>query len=565
MPTLEFSGKPIVYAHHFGVPFRPLVSVVKKSVLPKGKGGRNGEVLEDSNLLIHGDNLHALKALMPRYAGCVDCVCIDPPYNTGGERWVYNDKTNSPMMREWLKKAVDYEDLERHDKWMCMMWPRLQLLRELMSESGSIFVCVDDNEVHRLRLLMDEVFGDENFIAQLIWKSNPGGRKYGGVAQQHEYILCYGKSESCELGMVPIDVETLPFCDNIGHFNIMELRNRYSHFNSENRPNLYYPIYVNPDSADESKLLDISLTPQKGFVEVLPQMSQGVHTVWRWDRKRVAANLNVDVRGKRKQNGGFMIIKKSRMTGSRLRSVIDEHGLVTQSGTLEVKTIFGKKMFDYPKPVALLRLLLQIATDENSIVLDSFAGSGTTAHAVLALNAEDKGNRKFILVECEDYADKVTAERVRRVIKGVPEARDENLRKGFGGSFVFCNLGDEVDMESMLAGNLPDYDTLARYVGHTATGATLDKIERGADGFFAEVGGVRLHLIYQPDRDFLVSRESSLSLERAERISKAARKKKKSAIVFAAAKFVPQSVLTPLRVTFCQLPYAIYRVLAEKS
>ena len=565
MPSLEFNGKAIVFAHHLGVPFRTLVPVPEQSVFPKGKGGKNGAALEGANLLIHGDNLHALKALMPRYAGRVDCVCIDPPYNTGGEGWVYNDKTNSPLLREWLQKTVSREDLERHDKWLCMMWPRMQLLRDLMADNGSIFVCIDDNEVHRLRMMMDEVFGDENFIAQLVWKSNPGGREYGGVAQQHEYILCYSKSEFCDLHMMPIDVDALPFCDGIGRFKLMELRNRNPNFNSGNRPNLFYPIYTNPNSEDENGLLDVSLTPKKGFVEVLPQKSAGVQTVWRWDAKRVAANLNVDVRGKKKQNGGFMIVKKARITGARFRSLIDEQGLVTQKGTLEVKAIFGEKKFDYPKPVDLFRQLLQIATEKDSIVLDSFAGSGTTAHAVLALNAEDGGSRQFILAECEDYADKITAERVRRVIKGVPKARDEKLRKGLGGNFTFCQLGDSVDAESMFRGGLPDYDTLACYVGYTATGATLDNPRHGADGFFAEVGGVRLHLIYKPDHEFLVSRDAGLSLEVAKRIGEAARAKGKSAIVFAASKFMTQSALTPLHVTFCQLPYAIYKAISERE
>ena len=166
MPTLEFKGKPIIYAHHLTTPVRTLEVDGKKSLPPKGK-----KPSLDDNLIIHGDNLHALKALMPRYAGKVNCIYIDPPYNTGNEKWIYNDNVNSPMMKEWLKgkSPVDGEDLERHDKWLCMMWPRLQLLRELLAEDGVIFISIDDNEQHRLRMMMDEIFGEENFVENFIW------------------------------------------------------------------------------------------------------------------------------------------------------------------------------------------------------------------------------------------------------------------------------------------------------------------------------------------------------------------------------------------------------------
>ena len=189
MPTLEFKGKQHIYAHHLTVPYRPLVSDVDRSLNPGGT---------DDNLIIHGDNLHALKALLPRYAGRVKCIYIDPPYNTGNEGWVYNDKVNSPLMREWLKQngEVDGEDLERHDKWLCMMWPRLHLLKELLSEDGVIFISIDDNEQHHLRMLMDEIFSESGFLAEFVWKSrqNIDNRNVTGISVDHEYILCYGTS-----------------------------------------------------------------------------------------------------------------------------------------------------------------------------------------------------------------------------------------------------------------------------------------------------------------------------------------------------------------------------------
>ena len=585
MPTLEFSGKPIVYAHHLGVPFRPLVPVAAKSVLPSapggtggtggadrksgksGKGGKVGKagkvgtdgalaVPEDSNLVVHGDNLHALKALMPRYAGRVNCVCIDPPYNTGNEGWAYNDKVNSPLMRRWLAESgvVDREDLERQDKWLSMMWPRLQLLRELLAEDGVIFVFIDDNEQHRLRMMMDEIFGMDNFIANIVWQKKyapAGDAKY--FSDNHDFIVCYAKNKQRN-------------GESVGPFwrrNLLprtDKQNKAYRHDSEDGKGLwrtdnltaksfseeyYYPV-VNPNTGDEH-------WPSQG-------------TCWRTGKKKMAEWIA----------DGRVFFGKSGKGRPQLKRYLDEvqPGVVpltvwtheeaghTDGARKVLKDIFHDEQlpFDNPKPVEALKRVCQVAAGGDAIILDSFAGSGTTAHAVLALNAEDGGKRQFILVECEDYADKVTAERIRRVIKGVPKARSESLRKGLGGSFSFCKLGDSVDSEAMFAGKLPDYDTLARYVSHTATGVTLTKIRRGKDGFFGEIGNVRLHMIYEPDRNFLISPKASLDRETAERVGKAARAKGKRALVFAAMKQMSQNGLTPLGVTFCQMPYAMYRI-----
>ena len=187
MPSLEFKGKYHIYAHHLTVPYRPLEPDAARSLNPSD---------EDDNLIIHGDNLDALKALLPRYAGRVKCIYIDPPYNTGNESWSYNDKVNSPLMKAWLKKnsPVDGEDLERHDKWLCMMWPRLHLLKELLSDDGVIFVSIDDNEQHHLRMLMDDVFGAGNFISNIIWQKKyapANDAKY--FSDNHDFVMCYAK------------------------------------------------------------------------------------------------------------------------------------------------------------------------------------------------------------------------------------------------------------------------------------------------------------------------------------------------------------------------------------
>lgn len=192
MPTLDFKGKQFVYSHHLSVPFRELKVSADKSLPAKGASPSL-----DDNLIIHGDNLEALKALLPTHAGKVDCIFIDPPYNTGNEGWCYNDNVRSPLMQEWLKKSanpVDKEDLERHDKWLCMMWPRLQLLKELLSETGSIWITLDDNEVQRCKILMDELFGEENFITSCIWHKNYAPKSTARhFSEDHDYILVYAK------------------------------------------------------------------------------------------------------------------------------------------------------------------------------------------------------------------------------------------------------------------------------------------------------------------------------------------------------------------------------------
>ena len=208
-----------------------------------------------------------------------------------------------------------------------------------------------------------------------------------------------------------------------------------------------------------------------------------------------------------------------------------------------------------------MKKIIRVATDKNDIVLDSFAGSGTTAHAVLALNKEDGGNRKFILVECEDYADTITAERVRRVSNGVENAKDEILRNGLGGSFTYCTLGEPIDEEGMLTGEaLPTYEALADYIAYTATGSALTSVAKRKDYCFGETDNIRLYLIYEPTLQFLESSASALDGARAEQIAKVCKETGKKAYVYASQKFVSQKELTDMSITFCQLPYNIHRI-----
>ena len=559
MPTLDFKGKQHIYAHHLTVPYRPLVPDAGKSVTAApadgdgdGDGGGASAAAND-NLIIHGDNLHALKALLPRYAGKVKCIYIDPPYNTGNEGWVYNDKVNSPLMREWLKQngPVDGEDLERHDKWLCMMWPRLHLLKELLSDDGVIFVSIDDNEQHHLRMLMDEVFGQPNFVTNIIWQkkfSPQSDARY--FSDNHDFMLCYAKSKVQGRDDIGWRRNLMPRTE--GH------EKNYRH-NDDNGRGPYstadlsvksysaeydYPI-TNPNTGEQHH-------PPRGRCWMTSQANM---QIWLAEN-RIYFGRN----GKGKPS-----LKKY------LQDVQD--GIVpltiwpysevghTASARRAVKEIFHDRddPFDNPKALGLLDRALRIATGPDDIILDSFAGSGTTAHAVMALNKADGGHRKFILVECEDYADTITAERVRRVINGVPGARESSLRDGLGGSFTYCTLGAPIDAEGMLTGeSLPAYTQLAAWLLHTATGisAAPGALEpQNAAGRFYTADGTDYYLLYRPDLKWLRSNAAIFTGEQARRIAEIGR----PAVVFAADKFIGQRALSDWRITFCQIPYELHR------
>ena len=544
MPTLDFKGKQIVYANHLTVPSRTLEPDASKSLPSNGS-----KPSLDDNLIIHGDNLHALKALLPRYGGRVNCIYIDPPYNTGNENWLYNDNVNSPLMQTWLqdKSPVDGEDLERHDKWLCMMWPRLHLLRELLAENGVIFVSIDDNEQHHLRMMMDEIFGEGNFVATVVWQrifSPKNSAKY--FSEDHDFMLVYAQNLA----------QWAP--------------------NTLERSESATSRYKNPDNDPRGVWSSSDLTARnyysRGTYEVTSpsgaKFKPSVGNYFRVSPEKFA-ELDKDSRIWWGADGGNMPRLKRYLSDVK-KGVVPQtlwlHTDVghTQDAKKELVSILhfprSEDVFNTVKPTSLVRRILQIATDENSIILDAFAGSGTTAHAVLALNQEDGGNRKFILVECEDYADSITAERVRRVINGVPNVKDEVLKSGLGGRFTYCTLGAEISPEKMLTGEaLPDYDTLARHLVYTATGHAPETIRRptGTDGCFHETDDRLFYLIYEPHLAFLRSADSALNGDRAERIARQAKRKQKIAVVFATHKFMGQKELTDMKIVFCALPYEV--------
>ena len=559
MTSLHFKGRTFVENFHLGVPFHELTPVRSKGVAKKAS-------LHD-NLIVEGDNLAALKALLPTYHGKVKCIYIDPPYNTGNEGWAYNDRVNSPLMKDWLGKVVDRDDLTRHDKWCCMMLPRLKLLRELMRDDGVIFVSVDDNEVHRLRCLMDDVFSEENFVGIVVWR-NVTDNNPTNISVEHEYIVCYAMSkESLETvwqrTMSPVQQRLA----GVGQ----EFINKYS--DKHDRQAAYTTwfrehrwqikpfdrykyiddqgIYTGSQSVHnpgkEGYRYDI-IHPATGRPCKQPLMG------YRFPEETMRTLLDEDkVLYGEDENKIIELKLYAREYKAKLPSVIE---LDTRLSSYELKEIFvsAKRVFDYPKPVHLVSELVSFATDKDSIILDSFAGSGTTAQAVLALNKQDGGNRRFVLIECEDYVDNVTAERVRRVIKGVPNAKDEALRKGLGGTFSYFKLGKPLRKESMLDGTkLPSYERLAAYIFFTATGEEFDASKMQPERWF--IGRSRnydVFLIYAADFEQL--KDMAVTMEIARKLSRSKRDK----LVFAPTKYLDQEFLHQYRITFQQLPFEIY-------
>lgn len=467
MPSLDWIGKKAVVEHHKQVPFHLLRCNDALSVGEPGSG----------NLLVQGDNLLALKALLPYYAGQVKCIYIDPPYNTGNEGWIYNDNVNSPEMRDWLGRAVgkEAEDLSRHDKWLCMMYPRLALLREFLSDDGGvIFVSIDDYEYHRLRMLMDEIFMPNRWIGTLIWKrrQTPDSRNLNGVSTDHEYVLCYSKAGNVRFKGQAKDLTKYSNPDNDSNGPWMS-DNLTGLAGPLERPNLHYNV-VNPATGKS-----YPPHPTRGWIygpERMNELIQEGKILWpKSDSGRP--------RLKR-----FLSDMKSETTG--FSTFLNAPANI--EGTRAINAILGEKVFAFPKPPGLVSILVDQVTDKESLVLDSFAGSGTTGQAVLTINKEDGGNRRFILVEMDkDICQSATAVRLTRTIQGY---------KGFealGGGFRFCDLGEPLfSPAGTIEEDTVSFKDLAHHVFFIATGEPLP---HGAELKTPRLGvsnGVAVYLLY---------------------------------------------------------------------
>ncbi len=377
------------------------------------KRNENGDITD--NLIIKGNNYIALHTLKTQFKGRVKLIYIDPPYNTGNDSFKYNDRFN-------------------HSTWLTFMKNRLEVARDLLADNGVIFVQCDDNEQAYLKVLMDEIFGRENFVANTIVIINRGGRDYGGIARTHEYIIAYSKTDAYELnGIIEVN-KKFPMEDDIGGFEPRELRNRNILFNKENRPNLYYPFYVNVNNIDKNGLYEISLEKHDNWIEVYPLKSQGVNTVWRWGKDKAKKFLNIDIKGKAKQGGGYMIVQKYRSLTKMQRSIFDDKEFVNERGTEHIKELFGGKLFSYPKSEFLVSRIIELATNENDTILDFHLGSGTTAAVA------HKMNRQYIGIEQMDYIETIAVERLKKVIEGEQGGISKAVNWQGGGDFVYCEL-----------------------------------------------------------------------------------------------------------------------------
>lgn len=420
MPTLNWIGKEAVVKHHKDVPYRLLEPVPELSCGDSGSG----------NLIVQGDNLHALKALLPRYAGQVKCIYIDPPYNTGNENWVYNDNVNSPEIRKWLGQVVgnEGETLDRHDRWLCMMYPRIALLRQFLREDGAVFISIDDNEIAILRLLMDEIFGKSNFVSQIEWQKiytvKNSARHF---SEMHDHIVVYAKK--------------------LDYWNIRLIPR------GSKQDNAFKNLDNDPRGPWKATPLHARNIYSQGLYEITSPTGRTIRppsgTYWRYSLDSFKRMLSENRIWWGRDGQAVPSVKrflsevKEGVTPATLW--LHEEAGHNAEAKNEVRDILGDLPSETltPKPTRLIQRILQIATDKDSLVLDSFAGTGTTGHAVLRQNREDGGNRRFILVEMDgNIAKNVTAERVRRVAQGYTNAKGGRI-EGLGGGFQFCKLSDE--------------------------------------------------------------------------------------------------------------------------
>lgn len=555
MPTLQFKGKNIIWNHHLSVPYHSMDEVNDLHYQPE-KG---------QHQIIEGDNLVALKAMLPKYTGKVKCIYIDPPYNTGKEEWVYSDKVNSPLIREWINKVVSKDDLTKHDKWLCMMAPRVKLLHDLLAESGVIFISCDDNEVQHLTMLIDEIFQRENHLGNIIWK-NATDNNPTNIATEHEYILCYAKNKDfidsewkspvsdAKDELIKIGTEL------IEQYSGEELQSAYTVWFKENKQFL--------GKLDRYKYIDQGGV-YTGSQSVHNPGKEGyrydiIHPVTQKPCKQPLMGYRFPESTMQDllDNGKILFgddedkIVELKVYAKdyvdKLPSWIELDGRL---GAYDLRELFGKVPLKNPKPVQLIAQILPFVTKADDIILDSFAGSGTTMHAVMQLNKSDNGNRACVLVQMteasESEPDKnicrdVTHERVKLAIE----------KHGFDSGFKYLRVGSPIDPETMLDGDLPTYQQFAEYVYYLATGGHLaDKSKVDASKYFVGMeGGQAVYLIYEQDMDKLT--RLALTLQIAESIVKHSPGKRR--VVFAPSCFLDEEYMTAMQIEFVSVPYNLF-------
>jgi adenine-specific DNA-methyltransferase len=468
MPTLHWIGKEKVINHDLEIPYH---------TLNREYDFNNSGNKDSGNKIIHADNLLALKSLLPEYEGRIKCIYIDPPYNTGNEGWVYNDNVSSPRFKKWLGQVVgkEGEDLTRHDKWLCMMYPRLKLLHKLLAEDGAIFISIDDNEQANLKMIMDEIFGEGNFLNNIIWQkkfSPQNDAKY--FSDNHDFVICYSKNKTNWRRNLLLRTD--------------KQNARYKNIDNDDRG-----AWTSGDVSVKTynAATDYPITTPSGRIVNPPS-----GYCWRFSKEKFQELVEENRIWFGFKGNSVPRFKRflSDVQQGTVPVTIWMHEDVghNQSAKQELKRIFDDSLmpFDTPKPPSLIERIVEISADKNSIILDSFAGSGTTAHAVLNLNKQDGGNRKFILIEMEDYAETITAERVRRVIKGYGET------EGTDGSFSYYTLGERVlDDEGNLNPELP-IEKIYNYIWYSETHQSYT--QQATAGYLGKCGNIGFYFHYQP-------------------------------------------------------------------
>lgn len=459
MPTLNWIGKDKVTNHHREVPFRTLER--------KYTFGDN----TTENKIIHGDNLEALKALLPEYEGRIKCIYIDPPYNTGNEGWVYNDNVNDPKIQKWLGQVVGKEadDLTRHDKWLCMMYPRLALLKELLSDDGAIFISIDDNEQANLKLVCDEIFGAGNFVGIFSWvRKKKGSFLSKTLRKMVEYIYCY-KKNNYDLSFYGENAYSDKWQPIVKRTNTTKKLSIKGNLIETKLNDGEYEAGFKGSEGTGVDFLDNFVVSNGVVVSDL-----NIEARFVWSQEFFDEEIKNGTRIALSNKFGFNVLRYNQSTKIKTPSTLinEENNVGTnEDASLDLQKIFDtdvNEVFQYSKPYTLIQYVINMLCrdDKSSIILDSFAGSGTTAHAVLNLNKQDGGNRKFILVEMEDYAETITAERVRRVINGYGEGK--NAVKGTGGGFAYYELGEPVFADDNLNENI-GVQKLREYIWYSET------------------------------------------------------------------------------------------------
>lgn len=524
MPTLDWIGKNKVVNHHLEVPY-----CVLDRKYSYDETGKHNEDNGSENMIIHGDNLLALKSLLPKYEERIKCIYIDPPYNTGNENWIYSDSVNDPKIKKWLGTVVgsEGEDLSRHDKWLCMMYPRLKLLQKLLSQDGVIFISIGDDELSSLRYICDEIFGIQNRIAILVWKSRakPSNTGIAKVNPQNdaEYIVCYGKTSKSSFQLVTSKEErSYPHHDEDGNYRLQTIlksnRGESKRETMRFELNGYKPPVTKRWQAGEDTIKDLYARNRITFETGEPMLKYYEHEE------------------KAKSSPFYCFVSR-------------EDSSTAENGKKLLNSILGNQHgFDTVKPIEIITYILKHTIKNDDIVLDSFAGSGTTAHAILEMNKQDAGSRKFIMIEMMDYANTITAERVKRVIHGY--GKGAKAVSGTEGSFSFYELGAPIFKGENLNEDIGE-DEIRKYVYFTETKQSLEPRRKNEKCYMGTHMDIAYYFNYDKDNITILNQDF---------LNKEVKTKAEGYVIYADLCTLSERELEQWHITFKKIPRDISRL-----